>query len=327
MPRPVRIEYPEACYHVMNRGRQRQRIFHGPTYYHAFLETLAEAHERFGLVIHGYCLMGNHYHLLLQTPRGNLGRAMRHINGVYTQRYNRLKHTDGPLFRGRYQAILVETDRYLLPLSRYIHRNPVESPRPLVRALDTYPWSSYPAYLNQAPCPTWLSRKLTYEVLGHHHKYHGYRIYVEAGVDEEIQEFYDRSHTPAVLGEPAFRTWVRERHLRGVADKVVARQVLPEPLALTAIIRLVADFYKIEAVRLTEVVKGPKKGLLARKVAMYLCQQLGGHGLVEIMGAFGLSNSGSVSFITTQIRQRIKADPSFATAIQGVTRYVMKHAP
>ncbi len=101
MPRPVRIEFEGACYHVMNRGRGRQPIFHATAYFHAFLDTLAEAHERFGIVIHGYCLMGNHYHLLLQTPHGNLGRVMRHMNGVYTQRYNRLKPTDGPLFRGR----------------------------------------------------------------------------------------------------------------------------------------------------------------------------------------------------------------------------------
>ena len=105
MPRPVRIEYEGACYHVMNRGRGRQPIFRATAYFQAFLETLAEAHERFGVVIHGYCLMGNHYHLLLQTPHGNLGRVMRHMNGVYTQRYNRLKPTDGPLFRGRYKAI------------------------------------------------------------------------------------------------------------------------------------------------------------------------------------------------------------------------------
>ena len=130
MPRPVRIEYEGACYHVMNRGRGRQPIFHTPVYYHAFLETLNDAHERFGVVIHGYCLMGNHYHLLLQTPHGNLGRVMRHINGVYTQRHNRLKPTDGPLFRGRYKAILVEADNYLLQLSRYIHRNPIEGKHP-----------------------------------------------------------------------------------------------------------------------------------------------------------------------------------------------------
>ncbi len=96
MPRPVRIEYDHALYHMMKRGRGRQWIFHADTDYHPFLDTLAAAHERLGLVIRGYGLMGHHYHLLLQTPHGNLGRAMRPINGVYTQRYNRLPRTAGP---------------------------------------------------------------------------------------------------------------------------------------------------------------------------------------------------------------------------------------
>ena len=98
MPRPLRIEYENAYYHVMNRGRFRQRIFPQEIYYQTFLETLAEACERFQLIVHAYCLMSNHYHLLLQTPQGNLGRLMRHINGVYTQRYNRLKKPMGPCF-------------------------------------------------------------------------------------------------------------------------------------------------------------------------------------------------------------------------------------
>lgn len=153
IPRPLRIEYEHANYHVMNRGSRRQCIFPSAPYYHAFLDTLAEAHERFGLVIHGYCLMENHHHLLLQTPHGNLGRAMRHINGVYTQRYNRLKRTDGPLFRGRYQAILLDKDSYLLPLSRFIHRNPVEPKPPRVNSLETYPWSSDAAYINHTKEP------------------------------------------------------------------------------------------------------------------------------------------------------------------------------
>ena len=91
MPRPLRIEYENACYHVMNRGRSHQDIFHDKSYYQIFLNTLAEAHKRFGIQIQCYCLMQNHYHLLIKTPEGNLGRAMRHINGLYTQRYNRMK--------------------------------------------------------------------------------------------------------------------------------------------------------------------------------------------------------------------------------------------
>jgi REP element-mobilizing transposase RayT len=145
MPRPLRIEYENAYYHVMNRGRGRQRIFHGDDYYSAFLQTLEEAHQRYRIQILCYCLMGNHYHLLLKTPEANLGRAMRHINGLYTQRYNRLRKIDGPLFRGRYKAILVEEDSYQLQLSRYIHRNPIEAG--VVNHLESYAWSSYPYYV------------------------------------------------------------------------------------------------------------------------------------------------------------------------------------
>ncbi|WP_196141202.1 transposase, partial [Aliikangiella sp. G2MR2-5] len=124
MPRPTRIEYQGAFHHVMNRGRHRRAIFHDRRYFEAFLKTLEEAHQRFDAVIHAYCLMSNHYHLLIETPKANLGQIMKHINGLYTQRYNRLKKVDGPLFRGRYKSILVEADAYLLQLSRYIHRNP-----------------------------------------------------------------------------------------------------------------------------------------------------------------------------------------------------------
>ncbi|GJL65090.1 MAG: hypothetical protein NPIRA05_00610 [Nitrospirales bacterium] len=326
MPRPTRIEYDHAYYHVMNRGRRRSTIFPAPPYYQAFLETLGEAQERFGLVIHGYCLMGNHYDLLLQTPRGNLGRIMRHINGVYTQRYNRLKRTDGPLFRGRYKAILVDGDNYFLRLSRYIHRNPVETTPPLVRKLEAYRWSSYPAYINHTNSPRWLQRESIYELLGHRQKYQGYRTYVEAGVDDEIKDFYQRGRTAGVLGDDAFRTWVRENHLHDVMDKEVVAQVLPHALSIDRIIQLVAKYFKVAPTRLRAVVKGPQNGLLARKLAMYLCQQLGGHRLRDIMQAFGLSNVGSVSFITTQIRKRSRESQAFEKTLQQLKRYIIKHA-
>ena len=326
MPRPTRIEYKNAYYHVMNRGRGYQRIFHAPTYYQAFLATLADAHERFGVRIHSYCLMGNHYHLLLQTPHGNLGRVMRHLNGVYTQRYNRLKRTDGPLFRGRYKSILVDEDNYLLQLSRYIHRNPLETTPPLVKSLDTYPWSSYPAFINQTTCPTWLQREFVYDLLSHGQKYHGYRRYVEAGLDDDIKDFFDRGRTATVIGNEDFVTWVREKKWQKLDDKGFVTQVLPGRLTMDALVPLVATYYKLDAKQLTQVVKGPKKGLLARKVAMYLCQQLGGHRLTDIMHTFGLSNVGSVSFITTQIRKRINEQPDFAKTIQQITQYVIKQA-
>ncbi len=114
MSRPLRIQYPDAWYHLMNRGRRREEIYIDKGDYIAFIELLHEASEVFNVCIAAYCLMSNHYHLLIQTPDGNLSRCMRHINGVYTQRFNRRHGHDGPLFRGRYRSILIDQDSYLL---------------------------------------------------------------------------------------------------------------------------------------------------------------------------------------------------------------------
>lgn len=129
MARRSRVQCGEC---VLSRDEPRggrRWIYHGEDYYEEFLSTLGEAHKRYGAKFHAYCLMGNHYHLLVETPLANLDRIMRHINGVYTQRYNRRKKTDSPLFRGRYNAILVDENGYLLQIGRLIHRNPLEVQR------------------------------------------------------------------------------------------------------------------------------------------------------------------------------------------------------
>lgn len=138
MPRPIRIEYPHAFYHIMNRGQNRQNIFRSDRCYAIFLETLSEVHKKFGAVIHAYCLMSNHYHLIMETPLGNLSKVMQHVNSVYVQKYHRLHKTDGTLFRGRYKAILVDADAYLTQLHRYVHRNPLATKKKIVDKLEDY---------------------------------------------------------------------------------------------------------------------------------------------------------------------------------------------
>ena len=145
MSRPLRIEYPGAWYHVMNRGRRAENIFSGKEDYYRFLELLKESSEMWNVRIAAYCLMPNHYHMLIQTADANLSRFMRHVNGVYTQRFNRFHGYDGQLFRGRYKCILVDEDAYLLQLVRYIHRNPLEAG--IVDKLDRYEWSSHKGYI------------------------------------------------------------------------------------------------------------------------------------------------------------------------------------
>ncbi|MFT7260181.1 MAG: putative transposase [Glaciecola sp.] len=188
MPRPIRLEYKNAFYHLMNLERGRQTIFPAEQFYQIFQKTLQEVHDRFGLEIHAFCLMSNHYHLLVKTPNVNLSCCMRHINGLFTQRHNRLKRIDGPLFRGRYRAILVDKDNYFLRVTRYIHRNPLETRTPIVKRLVDYPWSSYASYINQAPIQNRLYKTETFELLGGGDK--RYQHYVEDHANDlEVTEF------------------------------------------------------------------------------------------------------------------------------------------
>lgn len=155
MARPLRIEYAGAVYHVTARGNARKKVFLDDTDRAEFLATLGWVVERFGWICYAYCLMDNHYHLLIETPQPNLSRGMRQLNGVFTQRFNRRHRRVGHLFQGRFKAILVERDSYLLALARYIVLNPVHAKR--VAAAEKYPWSSYPPTLGLVPAPAWLS--------------------------------------------------------------------------------------------------------------------------------------------------------------------------
>ena len=154
MARPLRIEFPGALYHVTSRGNARQKVFRDDEDRETFLATLAAVVERFGWHCHAYCLMDNHFHLLLETPEPNLSRGMRQLNGVYTQRFNRRHRKVGHLFQGRFNAVVVDKDAYLLELARYIVLNPVRARR--VKAPERYPWSSYRAMLGLAPAPAAL---------------------------------------------------------------------------------------------------------------------------------------------------------------------------
>ncbi|MBX2810001.1 MAG: transposase [Cellvibrionaceae bacterium] len=304
MPRPQRIQYENAFYHVINGGRGRQAVFPADVYCRSFLNTLEEAYSRFDAVVHAYCLLGSHYHLLMETPRANLDRIMRHINGVYTQRYNRLKKTDGALFRGRYQAILVDQDAYLLQLGRYIHRNPVDTTPPLATDLAAYPWSSYPAYINQAESPSWLHRDKTYGVLGRRQKYIAYQVYVNEGVDDETQRFYSRGNIASVMGDAGFRKGVVANKEKLKAN-VEAAHILSERPAAKAIIAAVANVFHVEAGDITARKQGRQQANFPRKLAIYVCQQYGDLPLKSIAELFGLTHTGSVSSAIKDVKQRI----------------------
>lgn len=154
MARPLRIEFPGALYHVTSRGDRREPIYDGDEDRRLFLTTLAEVVRRMNWLCYGYCLMTNHYHLIIETPDGNLAKGMRQLNGVYTQASNRRHDRVGHLFQGRYNAVLVDGDAYLLELSRYVVLNPVRAG--MADQPSAWQWSSYNAMVGAAEIPEWL---------------------------------------------------------------------------------------------------------------------------------------------------------------------------
>lgn len=299
MARPLRIEFEGAWYHVMNRGAGRRAIFRNDAERRYFLKLLESLHDRFNAEIHAYCLMGNHYHLMLRTPEGNLARLMRHLNGLYTQYRNRRSREDGPLFRGRYKAVLVEAEPYWTHLSRYIHRNPLEAG--MVRKLSAYPWSSYPAYTGEFRAPTWLQTHYIMDALGGPR---AYRRFVE-GPDEnrEIAAFYASSRHSPVLGSERFRARLA-RGLKPHRDIPDSRRLQTRP-TLHHILRAVARYYGTDEAELLTPTRGRGVKSPARGMAMYVCQEMGGLKLNDIAGRFGLSGYASAGAAVRNLRQRL----------------------
>ncbi|AWN73094.1 transposase [Legionella anisa] len=155
MVRPLRIEFAGGLYHITSRGNRKESIYLSDEDRENFLSVLGDACLKYHWLCHSYCLMTNHYHLLIETPLGNLSKGMRYLNGVYTQKFNKLHKRIGHVLQGRYKSILVEKDSYLLELSRYIVLNPVRAG--IVEKADEWYWSSYLATSGRVPVPSWLT--------------------------------------------------------------------------------------------------------------------------------------------------------------------------
>jgi len=210
MARPLRIEYPGALYHVTSRGNRRAQVFTDDEDRGKFLKILADVNRRFETRCHAYCLMGNHYHLVMETPRANLSAAMRQLNGVYTQRYNWLHTKVGHVFQGRYEAIIIQRDAHLLEAARYVVLNPVRAG--IARRPEDWPWSSYSATAGLAeprPCleTNWLLGQFGGEVAG------ARRRYVDFVLDAPDIDLKAQAVSGMVLGSEEFAAWCRQQAL------------------------------------------------------------------------------------------------------------------
>lgn len=209
MARPLRVEYPGALYHVMSRGNAHQDIFLDDIDRRAFLKNLGNCVETHNLLCHAYCLMGNHYHLLLETLDGNLSAAMRDINGIYTQKFNYRHKRVGHVLQGRYKAFVIEKDIYFLEVARYIVLNPVVSG--LVNHPRLWRWSNYNATAGVLVAPKWLQTNWTLGLFFRKRKQarNKYQEFVKGGIG--LPSPYDDLKEGIILGSPQFVSWIWEK--------------------------------------------------------------------------------------------------------------------
>jgi putative transposase len=201
MARPLRIEYAGAVYHITSRGNEKKAVFKSDQDRANFLNTLQHVNKRYNWICHAYCLMDNHYHILIETPDGNLALGMRQLNGVYTQLFNKLHGRAGHLFQGRYKSILIQKDSHLLEVCRYVVLNPVRAK--MVAAPGEWKWSSYRATAGREsghPCLTaaWVLGQFSGKRAAAEKKY---REFVGWGIGKSI---WHEVRGQAVLGEQEF---------------------------------------------------------------------------------------------------------------------------
>jgi putative transposase len=238
MSRPLRISYPGAFYHITSRGNEQKAVFKSKRDREKFLEYLESANQRYDAVIHAYCLMDNHYHILLETVSGNLSKIMAHINGAYTNYFNAKRERSGHLFQGRYKAILVEADEYAKELSRYIHLNPVRAK--IVEFPEEYEWTSYGCFIGKKKAPEWLNISF---ILGYFGKkisdsQKNYRDFVNAFIDQEYESPLEDVVGSTILGGQAFIGFIKDRYLTDKKEnkdlpalKVLKKRIMIEEIS------------------------------------------------------------------------------------------------
>ena len=313
MSRPLRIHYPDAWYHVMNRGRRGDAIFSKDKDYIAFIDLLKGIVEDYNVRVSAYCLMSNHYHLLVQTPDSNISRAMRHLNGVYTQRYNRVNHCDGQLFRGRYKAILVEADSYLLELLRYIHRNPLEAG--LVDNLQKYNWSSHRGYLSQANKWDWLHKRFALSLFSKDHteSIRSYKRFVTQEVPDEINKILGSRKLPPVMGTKKFIDKIKDLFFSDKSHEEVpeAKSLAPDP---DRILEAVAKFYRV---RIDDLLVS-RRGYFnePRSVALYLVRRLRGDTLKVAGEVFEIHKNSTVSSSVDRVKYEMSRNKGMRLCVK-----------
>jgi len=278
------VEFENAFYHITSRGNLRDKIFYDAADRERFLKILSRTKERYGFLLHAYALMDNHYHLLMETPKANLSQIMQNINTSYTVYVNRKYQRSGHLLQGRFKGIIVDKDRYLVALSRYIHLNPVRAK--LVKRPLNYPWTSYRAFIDEKVKDSLVDTEDTLSYFSKHtnRAIKAYREFVEGDEGREENPFA-KVEAGILLGEGAFKAKVLRLIERMKVDEEVPQtKRFRKRVSIDAVIKACQLFYGKNRKELIKRVKGNE----GRQVAIYLAKVLTGEKGKEIGRYFGI---------------------------------------
>ena len=305
MSRALRIEFQGACYHVINRGNGGESAFGTDKDKFSFLRCLERARERFGIRIHTYCLMPDHYHLLVETPHANLSRAMQWVNVAYATRYNRVHQRRGHLFHGRFKAVLMDADPYLKEVSRFIHLDPVRAG--MVKTPELYPWSSFRAFIGHAAVPGFLETRSVLGTFGQNIESSRslYKDFVLSPANGFSFDPHNGSAAGLILGDGAFVKWVKDTFLRRQGDEREVPQF--KKLRPRACLQDVLEAVSRETGRPVEalVKKGAKKNV-ERDLAIYLARTVTGASCEELGALFGGISGAGVTMRVKHFTRLIK---------------------
>jgi REP-associated tyrosine transposase len=338
MARPLRVEYPGAYYHVMNRGNRRQTVFLSENDVDLFLEKLGGFSSAYHVRILCYCLMNNHFHLYLKTEDANLSKFMQALLTSFTISKNRRDHSSGHLFQGRYKAFIVEDKEYGSVLSRYIHLNPVRTlttsnldlskKRKLLRVTNKL--NSYPALIGLSKAPEWLSSSLTLKRWGKTRKEQmkNYSKYVEKGLTREIADPMESAVAQTILGSESFVDKIR-RSLTDISENINLRRELGDKaklfgsLDVTAVIDAVCRFYKVDR---NYILTKNSRNNEARQVLLYLSCKFcrGKYSLSKLGEHLGALTVGSLTSSRYKMAIKINNDRNLKAKIKKIEDYIVK---
>lgn len=309
MARPLRIEYAGAFYHVIQRGNERKEIFKSDQDREKFLKYIEIVSQRYNVKIHTYCIMDNHFHLILETIEPNLTKAMHALNTSYTVYFNTKRKRTGHLFQGRYKAILVQADEYLHHLSRYIHLNPIRAK--LVKDPKDYPWSSYRFFVSEIVPPDWLKTDFILSMFDKNLKKARilYRRFVIEQIGNEVDVIRNNITAGCILANQDFIEWIKDRFIKNKSDREIPDiERLRKRPSLSDIIA-----------KVKETVKDKR---CSRKIAIYLSRKYTAKTLNEIADFYGNIGDTGVSQLCLRLEQKRKKDQQLNSLISRLEKEI-----